>query len=289
MPPTKSTVFKTTQRLEKAYAQGIQSIVRRVLKPIGAGQDLESWLQELADRTRHADVQEASDLLARRMVFWTNTKNVKGWRAAAAKSQRSRELYRLLQREMQGGLGVKVQGLIQDNAKYISSVPLDAAQTLVHEVRAAQQAGARPATMTKMLRTRFPELLKSRVHLISRTETAKASLALTQARCEDLDLPCYIWRTSKDARVRDSHRLMDGVLVFWRDPPSPEALDGVKSTLGHYHAGGAPNDRCTQEVVLSIDDINWPRKVYHDGSIHQMTKPQFKERFSIVGIESRAA
>ena len=279
MPPTKPTVFKTTQRLEKAYAQGIQSIVRRVLKPIGTGQDLESWLQELADRTRHADVQEASDLLARRMVFWTNTKNVKSWRAAAAKSQKSRELYRLLQREMQGGLGVKVQRLIQDNAKYISSVPLDAAQTLVHEVRAAQQAGARPATMTKMLRTRFPELLRSRVHLISRTETAKASLALTQARCEDLDIKFAEWLTSEDVRVRKSHKALDKVIFAWSDLPDPEALAGEKSSLGHYGPGGCPNCRCTTAPLLDVDYIGWPRKVYRNGSIHQMTKPQFLAAF----------
>ena len=279
MPPIKPTVFKTTQRLEKAYAQGIQVIVRRVLKPIGAGQDLESWLQDLADRTRHTDVQEASDLLARRMIFWTNTKNVKGWRAAAAKSQKSRELYRLLQREMQGGLGVKVQRLIQDNAKYIRSVPLDAAHTLVDEVRAAQQSGARPATVTKMLRTRFPELLRSQVHLISRTETAKASLALTQARCEDLDIKFAEWLTSEDARVRKSHKALDRVIFAWADLPDPEALAGEKSSLGHYGPGGCPNCRCTTAPLLSADYVTWPHKVYRNGSIHQMTKPQFLAAF----------
>ena len=274
-----ATKFSPTQRLERAYAKGIQSIVRRVLTPILPGQSLDDWLAGLADRTRAADVQEASDLLARRMIYWVDVKNARTWREAAAKSQRSRELYRLLQHEMAGPTGVTLTRLVQANAKYISSLPLVAAEHLVHEVRQAQQAGSRPATVAKMMRARFPELLRSRVHLISRTETSKASAALTEARAEELDLPVYRWRTSKDARVRDSHRLMEGVVVFYAHPPSPEKLDGVKSGLGHYHAGQAPNDRCYQEPVLSLDDLSFPVKLYdwRSDSIVHLNKQPFKE------------
>ena len=280
MPDKRGTTFGSSGRLEKQYGAAIGRIVKRILAPIRQEASLEEWLQSIAERSQAADVQEASNLLAQNMVRWASIRNAKSWREAAAKSQRSRELYRLLQHEMQGPVGIQVQRLIQDNAGYISSVPLDAARVLVDEVARAQQSGARASTISKMLKTRFPQLLKSRVHLISRTEVSKASLALTESRCQELDLPAYVWRTSKDQRVRDSHRLMDGVVVFWNDPPSPEALDGVKSTLGHYHAGGAPNDRCTQEVLLSIDDIGWPHRVYSNGGIHTMTKTQFKQLFS---------
>ena len=288
MPSRKGQTFGPTQRLEKQYAAAIGKITKRILAPIKPDQSLDEWLAEIAQRSQAADISEASTLLAQQMVHWTNVKNARSWREAAAKSQRSRELYRLLQQEMQGATGLAVQRLIAANAGYISSVPLDAARVLVDEVTRAQQAGARAGTISKMLKTRFPQLLKSRVHLISRTEASKASLALTESRCQELDLPAYVWRTSKDQRVRDSHRLMDGCIVFWNDPPSPEALDGVKSTLGHYHAGGAPNDRCTQEVLLSIDDIGWPHRVHSNGAIHTMTKTQFKQRFSTKGIESAA-
>jgi SPP1 gp7 family putative phage head morphogenesis protein len=288
MSAKRGQTFGPTQRLEKQYAAAIGKITKKILAPVKPEQSLDEWLAEIAERSQAADVQEASDLLSRQMVQWANVKNARTWREAAAKSQRSRELHRLLQKEMEGPVGIQVQRLIQDNAGYISSVPLDAARVLVGEVTKAQQAGARAGTISKMMKQRFPELLRSRVHLISRTEVSKASLALTEARCQELDLPAYIWRTSKDQRVRDSHRLMDGVLVFWNDPPSPEALDGIKSTLGHYHAGGAPNDRCTQEVLLSIDDIGWPHRVYSNGSIHTMNKTDFKQRFSTKGIESAA-
>jgi len=282
--------FGPTQRLQRAYARGINAIVRRVLPPIGAGQTLEGWLQELAERTQHADVQEASELLARRMVNWQDIKNARTWREAAARSQQSRQLYALLQREMAGPVGLRVQRLIADNARYISSVPLEAARTLVDEVRKAQQAGARPGTVSKMMRQRFSELLSSRIHFISRTETAKASTALTQARCEELNIDWYVWLSSKDARVRHSHAKMNGVLTPWSEPPAPDTLFPVgqgRSTLGHYHAGDCPNCRCTQRVVLTLDDAKFPARVYWHGAVHHMNKQQFRQ--IAVSLERRAA
>ena len=274
MSDKRGATFGPTQRLEKSYAAAISKITKRILAPIKPEQSLSEWLHELHERSQAADVQEASNLLAQQMVHWTNIKNARSWREAAAKSQRSRELYRLLQHEMQGPVGIQVQRLIQDNAGYISSVPLDAARVLVDEVTRAQQAGARASTISKMLKTRFPQLLKSRVHLISRTETAKASTALTQARCAELDIQFYQWLTSDDQRVRTAHKKMNNVIVPWAQPPDPEALVGEKSA-GHYHAGEIYNCRCTQRVILAIEDINFPARVYWNGSVHMMTKQKF--------------
>lgn len=131
------------------------------------------------------------------------------------------------------------------------------------------------------MRLRFPILLRSRVQLISRTETAKASSALTQARSEDLGLSWYVWRTSHDARVRGSHAHMSDVLCSWTDPPSPEALMGVKSGLGTYAAGSCPNCRCYSEPVLDVDDIRFPAKVHHHGSVTTMGKQAFLKTFGI--------
>jgi SPP1 gp7 family putative phage head morphogenesis protein len=268
-------MFGPTKRLQKAYEQGIKQIVQRMLPPKLEDKTFEQWLAEIAAKSQQRDVQEASEYLAGNMIKWTNIKNAKSWREAAARSQHSRRLYNLLQKEMQGITGSRVSALVRENAALIRSIALEAAVTLTGEVTKAQQMGARPATVAKMLRTRFPELLKSRIQLISRTETAKASTALTQARCEELGIDFYLWETSYDGRVRDSHRNMDRILIPWHDPPSPEALIGEKSTLGAYHAGQSPNCRCTQLVVLHADDVSWPCRVYWHGAISTMTKQEF--------------
>jgi SPP1 gp7 family putative phage head morphogenesis protein len=273
--------FTLPQRIQREYAAGIRQITGRVLTPQRKDQTLQQWLEELAARSKAQDIQDASATLASRMCQWSNAANMKTWRTAAAKSTNARKLYTLLQKELTGtATGARIATIIRENAAYISSLPLEAAQTLVDEVSKAQQNGARPGTVQKMLRTRFPELLRSRVQLISRTETSKAGAALTRARAEDLGIDCYIWRTSKDARVRSSHAHMDGVVIFWNDAPSPEALVSIASSLGHYHAGDATNDRCYSEPCLHIDDIAFPAKVYYGGTIHMMNKHQFKERFA---------
>ena len=280
MPP-KSQDFSLPKRLVKDYESAIHQIIRRVLKPKLPGQSFNDWLAELAARSKEKDILEASDWLARRMIFKVNESNAKTWRQAAAKHSQSRRLYTLLQREMKGATGARVSALVRENAAYISSLPLIQAQVLVGEIQRAEAMGARPETIAKMAAARFPKLLKSRVNLIARTETQKTSTALTRARSEDVGAQFYIWETSRDGdRVRLSHRNMQGVVVPWSDPPDPEALVHEKSTLGHYAVGCAPNCRCTPVVVLTLDDISFPARVYHTGGIHQMTKRQFKQRFA---------
>ena len=271
--------FSPTQRFQRAYEQGIRKLVKRILPPMKPEQTLEEWMAELAARSQATDVREASQHLAKQMVWWANARNMSTWREAAAKSQQSRQLHRLLQKEMQGATGVAARKLVLENAHYIKSIPLHAAQLLTGEVLRAQQAGARPGTVAKMMRARFPKLLTSRVHLISRTETAKAATALTEARCDELDIDFYRWVTSKDQRVRKSHHDMQGVIVPWSQTPSPEALVGERSTLGEYHAGSCPNCRCYAAPILTLDDVTFPARVYWNGTIHQMTKPQFLAAF----------
>jgi hypothetical protein len=76
--------------------------------------------------------------------------------------------------------------------------------------------------------------------------------------------------------VRQSHRKMEGVIVRYSDAPSPEAILGIRSTLGHYHAGNAPNDRCYQEPLMKFSQVSWPHKVYNGNRIQSMTLPAFR-------------
>jgi SPP1 gp7 family putative phage head morphogenesis protein len=287
-PSSKPPIFSPKKKLEQEYASNIGKILKRVLPPLRPKeQTLQEWLAAIAARSQQKDIWEASDWLARKMVAETEKQNYTTWREAAAKSSQSQKLYRLLQKEMQGQTGITVRKLITENAAYIRSIPLLQATKLTEEISRATQRGARPETINKMMRTRFPQLLRSRVKLIARTETAKASAALTKARCSELNIDWYVWLTSRDVRVRTSHKNMNGVLVPWSEAPSPEALVGEDSTLGHYHSGECPNCRCTQRVVLTLDDVQFPVRVYWHGKIQQMNKQEFKAIAG--GLEERIA
>ena len=136
------------------------------------------------------------------------------------------------------------------------------------------------------------ERLGKRAKTIVRTESAKITSTLTQARMQKLGLNAYIWSTSDDSRVRGSHSLLDGVLIFWGDPPT---IDNYQNHCGRY-----VNCRCVPIPVVEVSDLKFPIKVAEhvniqtdyikggkgktvskiiSGSITTFTKEKFIEKF----------
>ncbi|WP_317817789.1 phage minor head protein [Clostridium tetani] len=109
-----------------------------------------------------------------------------------------------------------------------------------------------------------------------RRKWTNTSFIRDRANCEKLGISAYRWRTSEDQRVRKSHVNMEGVIVFWDDPPNPEELIGEESLQGKHHAGECEGCRCYAESVVVLDLIKWPSKVYYQGKIQIMTKEQFE-------------
>ena len=216
-----------------------------------------------------------AEQLAASMITMALKQNARNWREAASKASQGRRIHLALQRELEGPLGVLVRRQIAENAELIRSIPIDMAQWAARYTAARQQQGERAEEIAKEIRAKLPHLTRNKARLIARTETAKAETAITRGRSEMLDIPWYVWETSRDQRVRKSHKNMQGVICFWNDPPAPEALIGEPSTLGHYGPGESPNCRCPALPGVSVNMVSWPHKVYRQGSIHTMTRAAF--------------
>lgn len=114
--------------------------------------------------------------------------------------------------------------------------------------------------------TEFEKLIydkmKSRARTIVRTESSKINAAFTEVRAKALGIRGYIWSSSGDKRVRDSHSAMDNVLVFWNNPPTFKSITkkGKESEMVG-HAGETVNCRCVSLPVFELDDIQFPVKV----------------------------
>lgn len=119
------------------------------------------------------------------------------------------------------------------------------------------------------------ERLGKRAKLIIRTESAKLNSALTEVRSLKLGLRAYIWSTSEDRRVRASHKMMDGVLVFWGTRLELDKMVG--------NAGSYPNCRCVPLSVFELDDIKFPIKVA-EGNLSIISK---KDKAQIVSGQIR--
>ena len=200
----------------------------------------------------------------------------RNWKEAARKNSRGRAIYEALRFELQGRMGGEFAYQVRRNAEIIRTLPLDISRNITKYISEEAIKGRRASDIAFEIQQKFPHESRAKARLIARTEVSKTSTALTKSRAEDIGLNWYVWRTSEDQRVRTSHEHMDDVVVSWRDKPSPEALIG-KRNLGKYDAGCIFNCRCYPEVLVNIDDIKWPHKVYRNGRIQTMTRNQFTQ------------
>jgi SPP1 gp7 family putative phage head morphogenesis protein len=273
--------FERPLRLEIAYENAIDKLLMQFFKlPM-----FETW-NDVIDLLKQYSMSVKvlsgfASQLAARMVTGVSIQNANSWREAARKSTKGATIYRMLREEMQHPrMRDRMYFLIQSNAQLISTVPQVVAERTVHHVQQEQMKGRRAEDILHDLRPYMRNLKDWQVQRIARTEVAKADTAITRTRAEDIDLNWYVWETSRDARVRDSHQRMQGTLVNWNDAPSPESLVGEKS-VGHYHAGNIYNCRCIALPVVDLADVKWPHKVYSNGRIAVMSLNQFKRNAAI--------
>lgn len=171
------------------------------------------------------------------MVADVNARTGRIWR------KQSEDLGKALRQELTTApTGVAAKELMDDQVHLITSLPTEAAKRVHQLVQMSQLDSTRAESIAQEI-LRTSDVTEARARLIARTEVARASSVLVQARAEYAGSEGYIWRTSKDARVRDSHAEMEGKYVRWNTPPL--LSDGTRT-----HAGQIYNCRCFAEPVF---------------------------------------
>lgn len=139
--------------------------------------------------------------------------------------------------------GAVYRALQREQVDLIQSIPLKAAQRVQELTERSLTSGRRAESIAKEIMA-SGEVAQSRARLIARTEVARSSANFNQARAEALGSEGYIWRTSDDADVRDTHKAMEGKYVRWSSPPKTDP------SLDPYHAGCGPNCRCFADPIF---------------------------------------
>lgn len=186
------------------------------------------------------------------LEFETRTKRAARKAAKGAASRISSTNQRELGRYMKSLIGLDIvqaepwlgpfaELFIESNVGLITSIP----DRLFGEVRAmvegAAITGRRPESFARDIEERFG-VSESRAKLIARDQVAKYNGQLTAARQQRLGIKSFIWRTSGDERVRESHQAKEGERYEWQDPPHDTGMPGADFQC-----------RCTAEPVL--DDL----------------------------------
>lgn len=229
-----------TSAIERFYANALRKIARHVGDIVGAFEPgdpraepaIRSALEGYSETITSWATATASRMLAQverqnETEFRAHAENMAAW----------------LQRELSSApTGDILRAQLNEQVTLIKSIPLDAAQR-VHEwtLKGLESSDRSKEAAKEIMRTE--EVTRARATLIARTEVSRTSSKLTQARAEYVGSEGYIWRTSEDGDVRDSHKEMNGKFVRWDTPPT--LSDGTTT-----HAGQIYNCRCYPEPVI---------------------------------------
>lgn len=268
--------WRQNKQIELKYRASLQRINKKIMDAVRGLKTVKEINAALHKVYKSKMFQNLANRIANRFVTNANTIDALHWRQAARQASKSRQIYEALQKTLQTNIGKTVDAQIFKNANLIKTLPLNLSQELTKFISTKTYEGIRPEDIAETLEGKIFQYTHARASTIARTESSKAMTALTEARSLDVGVNWYVWKSSKDQRVRPAHKNMQEVLVRFDDPPSPEELVGEKNA-GHYNAGNIYNCRCWPRPLIRLENVSWPCKIYYDGSITSMSKLQFQK------------
>lgn len=148
----------------------------------------------------------------------------------------------------EAGTGAAIEAFRERNVNLFKSIAGDELDRMSEILDEAERGAWTVETLGKSLEAEF-EVTKSKADFWARDQVLKLNGQLTQMRQTNAGVTKYIWTTSGDERVRETHAELDGTTQSWSDPP-------VVSEDG---STGNPGDdyqcRCTAFPILDeVDD-----------------------------------
>lgn len=278
----KFTAWEARRHIEQNYKKALGKLVKFLNGAVKNAESLDEIFSSLFSAGQSTQLHTWAQATSKRMVTNTLEENARTWRQAAAMSGEGKQLYNKLQASLNTKLGDRVRELIDQNAQHIKTVPQDVALQIVRHIGTKAFQGNRSNYTVETFKDMVEHMALNHAKVISRTETAKTHSALVRAQAEETGLDWYIWHTSHDVRVRDSHKKMAGVLCQYSNPPAPEELIGEK-LAGHYGPGEIYNCRCYAAPVILWRLVTWPHQVCIGNQIITMSKTQFEQQYGKIG------
>jgi SPP1 gp7 family putative phage head morphogenesis protein len=246
-----------TERLAKFEAE-IKRILFPALEAFSSGGEITSEPDEPDARTRvdavPSYVQTKLDTLALRIedLFaepeLLNGLEVIGERVSTQAGTVIRRVAGIAIRDAAPEIAAGIDGWRAINTSRIKSL---AGQELVEitKILEASEAGAlRVEVLRAEIEKRF-SVTRSKANLLARDQTLTLNAQIAKARQQAVGVSEYIWTTSGDERVRETHAELDGTRHRWDTPPviSEDGRTG--------HPGDDYQCRCTAfPVLVELDE-----------------------------------
>lgn len=108
---------------------------------------------------------------------------------------------------------------VEKNVSYITNIHDDYAQKIENIILNGVKNGETARQMREKLVAQIG-MSKNRAKFVAVDQTGSILGQLTAKRHQDMGVSRFRWRTSKDERVRDSHRELENKIFSYDDPPA---------------------------------------------------------------------
>jgi len=168
--------------------------------------------------------------------------------------KRSREQWT---QQVRAAIGVDLSGDVdltkraesfeRENLDLITSLTSDHVDRVARVLREGR--GERVETITARIRE-ATQASESRAALIARDQVLSLNAQVTEDRHKAAGVTEYVWRTSRDERVREDHRVLDGTRQKYAEPPIVDRRKGARGNPGTWF-----QCRCTASPIIpGFDD-----------------------------------
>lgn len=135
----------------------------------------------------------------------------------------------------------------RQNAQLIRSLVQEKVQRVARAIE--EHRGSRVETLARRIQE-ATGTGEGHARLLARDQTLRLYGQVTQERHRAAGITEYVWRASRDERVRRRHRELDGTRQKYAEPPVVDEASGRRA-----HPGGDFQCRCTADPILpGIDD-----------------------------------
>ena len=130
---------------------------------------------------------------------------------------------------------------------YIKSFAEEEIPILRRMVEQNAFAGYRPDRLAEIIEARYG-VSKRKANFLASQETSLLVSKYRQQRYQSLGSRAYKWSTSNDQRVRHDHRLLNGKVFFWDQPPVTNLQTGARNNPGEDY-----NCRCVPLPIIETE------------------------------------
>lgn len=129
-------------------------------------------------------------------------------------------------------LGTKIQNFVAENVSLITTLDETHFGKIEQAILRNVQTGMIGKDVTEAVQDIIDNVediegsSEARADLIARDQTSKFNSSLNEARQTEVGVNKYVWSTSLDERVRESHAEKEGEVFSWDDPPADTGHPG---------------------------------------------------------------